>query len=68
MPDLPGFADLMDARIAAKRAASAEMLSALKFALKTILDEAEARNYEPPANCELVAELEYAIAKAEGRS
>lgn len=51
-------------RMAAVAIAAPEMLEACRFALKTILDEAEARNYDPPANTELVAELEFAIAKA----
>lgn len=41
------------------------LVDVAKLALKTILDEAEARNYEPPANGLLVAELEAAIAAAE---
>jgi len=35
-------------------------------ALKTILDEAEARDFDPPADTNLVAELEAAITRATG--
>lgn len=47
-------------------AAAPELLDVAKLALKAILDEAEARYFNPPANPVLVAELEAAIAKATG--
>lgn len=48
-------------------AAAPDLLAGAKLALKTILDEAETRGYEPPADTLLVAELEHAIALAEWR-
>lgn len=47
--------------------APALMLAALKFTLDKMLTDAEARNYDPPADCEIIAEIEFAIAAAEGR-
>lgn len=47
-------------------AAAPEMLKALKLVLSRELNLAEARDYNPPADMEIIAELEWAIAKAEG--
>lgn len=47
-------------------AAAPDLLSVAKLALKTILDEAEARNFDPAADTNLVAELEAAITCATG--
>lgn len=51
-------------RMRAKAAASPELYEAASLALKSILDEAEARNFDPPADPVLVAELEAALSKA----
>jgi len=40
-----------------------DILGLFRRSLKHILDDAEARNYEPPADCVLVADLEFAIAR-----
>ena len=45
-------------------AAAPELLAIARLALKTILDAAEARDFEPPADPILIAELEAVIAKA----
>lgn len=37
------------------------ILISAKNALKILLDEAEARDYNPPANTLVIAELEYVI-------
>lgn len=47
-------------------AAAPDLLAVAKLALKTILDEAAARDFDPPADPVLVAELEAAIARARG--
>lgn len=47
-------------------AAAPDLLSVAKLALKTILDEAEARDFDPPADTNLVAELEASITRATG--
>jgi len=44
-----------------------DVLAALKFILDKMLTEADARDYDPPADCEIIAGLEEAIAAAEGR-
>lgn len=48
--------------------AAPEMLEALKAALDYLLNEAESRKYNPPVDATIIANLEHAIAKAEGRS
>lgn len=47
-----------------QRAVIAGLADVAKLALKAILDEAEARDFNPPANPVLVVELEAAIASA----
>lgn len=48
--------------------AAPDMLATLKETLDRLLSQAEARNYDPPADPEIIADIEWAIAKAEGRS
>lgn len=43
-----------------------DILDSAKKALTILLDEAESRNYDPPASTSMVAELKYIIAKARG--
>lgn len=57
-------ADALQELVVAACNSHQQLVDACKLALKTILDEAEARNYEPPANVYLVAELEAALAAA----
>ncbi len=48
------------------RAAAPDMFEALKFIRNKMLTEAEARDYDPPADTEILAEIDAALSKATG--
>lgn len=48
------------------RAAVAELIEAHKKLLDYVLSEAEARNYDPPADTAVIADSEAALARVQG--
>ena len=58
-------ADRADAHLIA---AAPDMYGALEVDLDYIMTEAEKRDFDPPVPCELLADIEHALAKARGEA